>query len=129
MARTLKSINLLIYVVRWGDRFLDVTYIFVQNEYVKEFMKPLIKLSNSQVLWVNNSKPYIGNAELKISQSLRIGAVIHSGIPQAITLHDMKKQFVFIGIVEEIPHSEQKIIKEQKSKLCEMLINVLALPA
>lgn len=88
-------------------------------------LKLLPVVSNSDVLWVNSAKTYVDKAELMIAQSLRVNAVVRCGMSQALTLHDMKKQFVFIGIVENNPHEAGKLKAGTINDLAAKLINVL----
>jgi hypothetical protein len=111
----------------WGDRFLDVTEIFLpqNNGVVKSALSGVLPLPTHNVLWVNPIKTYADRAELRIAQSLRVTTVISNGMSQALTLHDMKKQFVAIGVVERNLHHEECLKKEQRKAVAEKLINVL----
>ena len=111
----------------WGDRFLDVTCIFDPelNNAVKSSMESSVPMTTANVLWANSAKTYADRAELRIAQSLRVPAVISYGMSQALTLHDMKKQFVFIGVVQRNLLGYENIKMEQKKALVEKLIKVL----
>ncbi len=111
----------------WGDRFLDVTAIFSEENsaIVRTKLDKLLPVKSAAVMWVNTFKSYCDSAELGIAQSLRLPAVVHRGMSQALTLHDMRKTFVFFGLVESSLVVPGVITKEGRAKLAEQLVNVL----
>ena len=113
----------------WGDRFLDVTAIFKEdhNKLVKEKMDKVLPLSIRNILWTNPSKTYGDKAEIRIAQSLGLPAVITKGMVQAFVLHDMKKEFVTIGIVRRNLHDHKALTSAERKVLAEKLINILSI--
>ena len=111
----------------WGDRFLDITEIFTpeSNAIAKKALAGVMTINSQNVMWVNPMKTYGDKAELRIALSLRLSTVVSNGMSQALTLHDMKKQFVAIGVVERNLNTDKRIGKEERKATMEKLINVL----
>ena len=107
-----------------------MTAIFspVHNEKViKKLAEQKIPITKVNCLWANSSKTFVDKAELVISQSLRVPAVVTNGIMQALTLHDMEKQFVFVGLIEKNVFSEDYVKADTKKIIAEKLIPILGL--
>lgn len=115
------------HIKEWGDRFLDISFIFSHEniELIKKALGSEMKLATHNVMWTNPIKTFADAAELRIAQSLRLTGVVNKGMVQAFTLHDMKKPFVAIGIVQKNLHDEKEIQESERKEVAKKLINIL----
>jgi hypothetical protein len=88
-------------------------------------MAGTLTLHNKPVLLTNSMKTFMGEAELKMGQALKIPAGLTCGIPQVLTLHDMKRQFVMVGIVESVANELPSLPHDAKVALAPKLMSIL----
>ena len=112
---------------RWGERFLDVTAIFADrhSDQVMAKLNGSINLTKKPVMQMNSMKTFMGEAELKMGQVLRMPAAVTCGIPPALTLHDMKMQFVLLGIVDALANQDVFLPSEAKAAIVAKLLPIL----
>jgi len=116
------------HVEGWGDRFLDVTAIFKPeiNEAVIKAMKDTMPIITENVVWVSPKKTYGDKAEIRIGQSLRVPIICAKGMVPALLFHDMKKNFVSIGITQWNLALKTSLTNDMRKDIASKLIKLFA---
>jgi len=116
------------HVEGWGDRFLDVTAIFKPeiNEAVTKAMKDTMPIITENIVWVSPKKTYGDKAEITVAQSLRIPIISAKGMVPALLFHDMKKDFVSVGIIQRNLTLNSSLTNEMRKDIASKLIKLFA---
>jgi hypothetical protein len=117
------------HIEDWGDRFLDVTAIFNPevNEAATEIMEDTLPMITENVIWVNPKKTFGDKAEITMAQSLRIPIISDKGMLPAFLCHDMKKNFISVGIIKENLNFNTSITNEIRKDTASKLTKLFAI--
>lgn len=117
------------HIKDWGDRFLDVSTIFdpKKNELVLNTMKTALPMTTENVIWVDSKKTYGDKAEIVMAQSLKIPVISSKGMISSFLFHDMKKDFVSIGVIQRNINYNTSMDNKTRKEIAEKLTKAFAL--